>query len=61
MARQILSENCFACHGPDEKQRKAGLRLDVPNRAVIGGDILASTLIQRIAKPESDPLAMHLP
>ncbi|MCX6366639.1 MAG: DUF1553 domain-containing protein [Armatimonadetes bacterium] len=58
LARQILSENCFACHGPDEKQRKAGLRLDLPNRAVIGGDILASTLIQRIAKPESDPLAM---
>jgi Planctomycete cytochrome C len=32
--RPIFSENCYACHGPDEKQRKAKLRLDVKEVAL---------------------------
>ena len=31
--RPILSDKCFACHGPDSKKREAGLRLDVAENA----------------------------
>ncbi len=32
--RPILARHCFKCHGPDDKARKAGLRLDVRDLAV---------------------------
>jgi hypothetical protein len=31
--KPILSDKCFACHGPDQKKQKAGLRLDKSENA----------------------------
>lgn len=31
--RPILSDKCFACHGPDKNHQEAGLRLDIPEIA----------------------------
>src|SRR2546421_9401298 len=47
----VLSHNCFQCHGPDEKARKAKLRLDQRNGAmkvVVPGKSAESELIRRI-------------
>jgi hypothetical protein len=35
--RPILARHCFKCHGPDEKARKAKLRLDQRDAALAGG------------------------
>src|SRR5476649_1687258 len=32
--RQILSNNCYACHGPDQAKLQAGLRLDKQETAL---------------------------
>jgi len=63
--RPILSNHCFACHGPDKAQRKAGLRLDVATeaqaehdgeRAIVPGNADASALVQRIITADADDL-----
>lgn len=56
--RPILSDRCYACHGPDENKRKSGLRLDRKEdafkalksgrHALVPGDISGSSLVSRI-------------
>jgi hypothetical protein len=48
--RPILADNCFKCHGPDEKERKAKLRLDERDAAA-KRDAFAK-LVGRITNPE---------
>jgi hypothetical protein len=63
--RPILSDNCFHCHGPGEKDRKGGLRLDVREAALKGGESGAafvpgkpqeSELVTRILSHDPDEL-----
>ena len=61
--RPILSENCFACHGPDGNARQADLRLDRREDAMARGvlqpgDASASRLVQRI---HQENLALVMP
>ncbi len=57
--RPILSDKCFACHGPDENTREAKLRLDVREDALaaeafVPGDVAASELVYRIFTEDED-------
>ena len=55
--RPVLSDKCYACHGPAKKQLRANLRLDVKESAfaqwdgspaIVPGKLLDSTLYQRV-------------
>jgi hypothetical protein len=67
--KPILSDRCFACHGPDENKVEAGLRFDIEeealaklesgNRAIVPGKLNKSELYHRIL--EEDPEEMMPP
>jgi hypothetical protein len=57
----ILSENCYTCHGPDSKARKAELRLDrkesalrVEDPIILPGKSADSELVRRITSRDAD-------
>ncbi len=68
--KPILSDRCFACHGPDKNARKADLRLDTEEGALqsllesgthafVSGDVKASEAYQRMLS--DDPETMMPP
>ena len=69
--RPILSNKCWACHGPDERTRQADLRLDTDEgakavrdgqAAIVPGDPAKSELVRRIRSTDPDevmPPAKH--
>lgn len=64
--KPVLSDKCFACHGPDKAKQKAGLRLDIREHAidelpespgkvaVDPGDAMGSEAVHRILSNDPD-------
>jgi hypothetical protein len=65
--KPILSDRCFACHGPDQNKQQAGLRLDVEAqalaknkesglRAIVPGNSHKSELVRRILSQDPEKM-----
>jgi len=63
--RPILSDNCYACHGPDKQARQSELRLDTRNGAMaeidgrfalVSGKPQESELVRRILSNDEDEM-----
>ena len=64
--RPVLSDHCYACHGPDANKRKAGLRLDQQEfafrelksgeHAIVPGSPDQSALVWRVTNTDPDEL-----
>ena len=63
--KPILSDRCFACHGPDANMREAGLRLDLAanaidsvlesgGRALVPGSLRRSEVFHRITSDDAE-------
>jgi hypothetical protein len=58
--RPILANNCFACHGPDEKQRETDFHFDTKEGAfaeegvIVPGNAPGSLLVKRITNPDPE-------
>jgi hypothetical protein len=57
--RPILSEYCFACHGPDSNAREGRLRLDrgeqaVEDGVIVPGNAAGSKLMKRVASTDPE-------
>ena len=63
--KPILSDRCFACHGPDANNQKAGLRLDVADsayavmrsgtgKAIVKGSLKGSEVYHRIISDDPE-------